>query len=160
AGRRGRDGRHPRRLGAPVANRPGALASGVHGAPVAPGPAAAPGGDLSAACGQITVYTLLDGREDVFDRLAADLVQAARAAEPDTVVCAVHEVVGSSTQRILYQLFRNDAAFNAHQRQPHLKRFLAESRTHVLATNVIELKLVAHKVPAAAPAIAPGRPRR
>ncbi|MBE1531698.1 antibiotic biosynthesis monooxygenase [Actinomadura algeriensis] len=139
----------PGGMGAPVAPLPGPRGTGASGLP---------GGDLSAACGQITVYTLLDGREDVFDRLAADLVQAARAAEPDTVVCAVHEVVGSSTQRILYQLFRNEAAFNAHQRQPHLKRFLSETRTHVLATNVIELRLGAHKVPLPGPA--PERPRR
>lgn len=133
---------------AALAANPGAAAPAVAGRPA---------GDLSAACGQITVYTLLDGREGAFDRLAAELVKAARAAEPDTVVCAVHEVVGSSTQRILYQLFRDEAAFNAHRHQPHLKRFLAESRTHVLATNVIELKLGAHKVP---PPLAPERPRR
>ncbi|QFG23771.1 putative quinol monooxygenase [Actinomadura sp. WMMB 499] len=140
-----------------------AMAAGRHSgagapvAPVAPAAAAAPGGGLMAACGQITVYTLLDGREDAFDRLAAELVRAAGTAEPETVVCALHEVVGSSTQRILYQLFRDEAAFDAHRRQPHLKRFLSESRTHVLATNVIELKLGAHKVPA--PAV-PERPRR
>ncbi|GGV11366.1 hypothetical protein GCM10010182_34570 [Actinomadura cremea] len=140
-----------------------ALAAGNRGgagapvAPVAPMPPKASGGDLLAACGQITVYTLLDGREEAFDRLAAELVKAARTAEPETVVCALHEVVGSSTQRILYQLFRDEAAFNAHRHQPHLKRFLAESRTHVLATNVIELKLGAHKVPL--PAV-PERPRR
>ncbi|MBA8954062.1 putative quinol monooxygenase [Actinomadura namibiensis] len=105
------------------------------------------GADLSAACGQITVYTLLDGREEAFDRLAADLVRAARAAEPDTLIFACHEVVGAPTQRIFYWLFRDEAAFAAHRRQQHLQRFMAESRTHVLATNVIELRLGAAKLP-------------
>ncbi|TDC65729.1 hypothetical protein E1200_17925 [Actinomadura sp. GC306] len=113
-------------------------------------------GGLAGACGQITVYTLLDGREDAFDRLAAELVKAARALEPETVIFACHEVVGGPTQRIFYQLFRDDAAFAAHRRQPHLQRFLAESRTHVLATNVIELRLGAAKVPLPAPEF-PGR---
>ncbi|GAA0549791.1 putative quinol monooxygenase [Actinomadura livida] len=113
-------------------------------------------GGLGGACGQITVYTLLDGREDAFDRLAAELVKAARALEPETVIFASHEVVGAPTQRIFYQLFRDDAAFAAHRRQPHLQRFLAESRTHVLATNVIELRLGAAKVPLPAPEF-PGR---
>lgn len=117
----------------------------------APVPAAVPGApggvDLSAACGQITVYTLLDGREAAFDRQAEELVQAARAAEPGTVIFACHEVVNAPTQRIFYQLFRDEAAFAAHRRQPHLQRFTAESRTHVIATNVIELTLGAAKLP-------------
>ncbi|MEU8347871.1 antibiotic biosynthesis monooxygenase [Spirillospora sp. NPDC048832] len=131
---------------------------GPAGLPGPPGHAApaAPGGDLANACGQITVYTLLDGREEAFDRLAADLVKAALATEPDTVVFACHEVVGGPTQRIFYQLFRDEAAFAAHRGQAHLRRFLAESRTHVLATNVIELKLGPAKVPLPAPEF-PGR---
>jgi quinol monooxygenase YgiN len=121
-----------------------------------PAPDHARNGGLAGACGQITVYTLLEGREDAFDRLAAELVKAARALEPETVIFACHEVVGGPTQRIFYQLFRDDTAFAAHRRQPHLQRFLAESRTHVLATNVIELRLGAAKVPLPAPEF-PGR---
>ncbi|MER7543472.1 antibiotic biosynthesis monooxygenase [Spirillospora sp. NPDC127506] len=130
----------------------------VDGLGAAGAPAGAPpvGGELANACGQITVYTLLDGREEAFDRLAADLVKAALATEPDTVIFACHEVVGGPTQRIFYQLFRDEAAFAAHRGQAHLRRFLAESRTHVLATNVIELRLGAAKVPLPAPDF-PGR---
>ncbi|MFI0352409.1 putative quinol monooxygenase [Actinomadura sp. 9N407] len=118
-------------------------------APVPPSmPAAPPGGaDMSAGCGQITVYTLLDGREEAFDRLAEELVQAARAAEPETLIFACHEVVNAPTQRIFYRLFRDQAGFAAHERQAHLRRFAAESRTHVIATNVIDLRLGAAKLP-------------
>ncbi|MFB4298094.1 putative quinol monooxygenase [Actinomadura sp. NTSP31] len=148
---------------------PGGALAGPPGPPGPPGPLGALGpsgglpvglpgglpggvsGGLPDACGQITVYTLLDGREDAFDRLAADLVRAARSAEPDTLIFACHEVVNGPTQRIFYQLFRDEAAFAAHRRQPHLQRFMAESRTHVLATNVIELRLGAAKVPLPAP---------
>ncbi|WP_243716251.1 putative quinol monooxygenase [Actinomadura darangshiensis] len=129
------------------------------GNPAGPTAVDVPGGSglpLANACGQITVYTLLDGREDAFDRLATDLVKAALATEPETLVFASHDVVGAPTQRIFYQLFRDEAAFAAHRRQPHLQRFLAESRTHVLATNVIELKLGPAKVPLPAPEF-PGR---
>jgi quinol monooxygenase YgiN len=127
----------------------------------APAPGSLPGtpgrADLSTACGQITVYTLLDGREEAFDRQAEELVQAARTGEPDTLIFTCHEVVNAPTQRIFYQLFRDPAAFAAHQRQPYLRRFLAESRTHVLATNVIELKLGSAKRPAAVTPVSPGR---
>lgn len=111
-----------------------------------------PGGaELPSGCGQITVYTLLDGREAAFDRLAADLVQSARATEPGTVVFASHEVMGAPAQRIFYQLFRDEAASATHRRQPHVRRFLAEARPHVLTTNVIELRLGAAKIPLPAP---------
>ncbi|RFU42072.1 hypothetical protein DZF91_08480 [Actinomadura logoneensis] len=124
-------------------------------AAAAAGAGAAGAGDTSQACGQITVFTLLEGREEAFDRLAADLAAAARAAEPDTLVFATHQVVNAPTQRIFYQLFRNEAAFAAHQRLPHLQRFQAEARPHVLATNVIEIRLGAAKIlplPGGAPA--------
>ncbi len=132
----------------PEPSPPGA----VPGVPGVPG-----GADLSSACGQITVYTLLDGREEAFDRQAEELVQAARTSEPDTLIFTCHEVVNAPTQRIFYQLFRDQAAFAAHQRQPYLRRFLAESRTHVLATNVIELKLGSAKLPPAVNPVSPGR---
>jgi quinol monooxygenase YgiN len=133
----------------PVPALPGGALAGPLGAL---GPSGGPsGGGLPDGCGQITVYTLLDGREAAFDRLAADLVRAVRSAEPDTLVFACHEVVNGPTQRIFYQLFRDEAAFTVHRRQPHLQRFLAESRTHVLATNVIELRLGAAKLPLPAP---------
>jgi quinol monooxygenase YgiN len=103
-----------------------------------------PGG--LAMYGQITVYTLFDGRVEAFDRLAQDAVQAARAVEPDLLIFTSHEVAGAPNQRIFYQLFRDFAAYTEHQRQPHLQRFLADARPHVVSTNVIELKLGAAKV--------------
>ncbi|MCW2899739.1 MAG: Antibiotic biosynthesis monooxygenase [Streptosporangiaceae bacterium] len=118
-----------------------------------PAPTAAPPGVPATApppglCGQITVYTLLDGREEAFDRLAAEAVRAARDAEPDTLMYICHEVTNSPTQRIFYQLFRDPAAFKQHRLLPQVQRFAADSRTHVLAMNVVELKVNSAKVPA------------
>ncbi|WP_019632308.1 putative quinol monooxygenase [Actinomadura atramentaria] len=140
-----------------------AAPTSLDGPPIAAALGVPPGGvpagtDLSAARGQITVYTLLDGREDAFDRAADELVRGA-LAEPDALVLACHTVANAPTQRIIYRLFRDEASFTAHQRQPHLLRFLADVRSHVLATNVIDLRLGPAKVPpAAAPSPAgPGR---
>jgi quinol monooxygenase YgiN len=96
--------------------------------------------------GQITVFTLLDGRESAFDQLARDAIRAARDTEPDLVIYTCHEVVGAPTQRIFYQLFRDQAAFQEHQWMPYVLEFLGESRTHVQDTNVIVLKLNDAKV--------------
>lgn len=153
AGRRRREMRFPEPSEEPLPPQPAPGAQGGLSGPNALGDvmaaaaaAAAGTADVSQVCGRITVYTLLDGREEAFDRLAADLAAAARASEPDTLVFAAHQVVNAPTQRIFYQLFRNEAAFAAHQRLPHLQRFQNESRTHVLATNVIEIRLGAAKI--------------
>ncbi|HEU5155461.1 MAG TPA: antibiotic biosynthesis monooxygenase [Streptosporangiaceae bacterium] len=114
------------------------------------------------AYGQITVYTLLDGREGAFDRLSRETVSATQQGEPGTLIYACHEVVGAPTQRIFYQLFRDRAAFEEHQRRPYVRQFLADSRSHVIATNVIELRLDTAKVVPMAPPTGPelqmGRP--
>lgn len=96
--------------------------------------------------GQITVFTLVDGRTEVFDQLASAVVQAARTNEPDLLVFSTHDVAGAPNQRIFYQLFRDRAGFEAHQRLPHVRQFLAQSRPFVSATNVIELALNSAKV--------------
>jgi quinol monooxygenase YgiN len=114
------------------------------------------------AYGQITVYTLLDGRESAFDQLSRDTVRAVQQGEPGTLIYACHEVVGAPTQRIFYQLFRDQAAFEEHQRRPYVRQFLTGSRPHVIATNVIELRLDTAKVMPLAPPTGPelqmGRP--
>jgi quinol monooxygenase YgiN len=116
----------------------------------------------AGAYGQITVYTLLDGREGAFDRLSREAVRAAQQGEPGTLIYACHEVVGAPTQRIFYQLFRDQAAYEEHQRRPYVRQFLTDSRSHVIATNVIELRLDTAKVGSTAPPPGPelqmGRP--
>ncbi len=97
--------------------------------------------------GQIVVYTLLDGREQAFDRQVNQLIGQAVQAEPGILIFTCHEVEGAPTQRISYQLFRDREAFDEHQGRPYVHRFQAESRTHVLATNVIDLKLTGGSLP-------------
>jgi quinol monooxygenase YgiN len=102
--------------------------------------------------GRITIYTLLDGHAEVFDRLAADVTRAVSESEPGTLVYACHIVDNAVNQRIFYQLFRDAAAVAEHTRQPHVQRFAGAARAHVAATNVIELTVRSMKVaPAAVP---------
>ncbi|GAB2820030.1 hypothetical protein GCM10022221_17400 [Actinocorallia aurea] len=97
--------------------------------------------------GQIVVYTLLDGREQAFDRQINALIGEAVRAEDGILIFTCHEVEGAPTQRISYQLFRDRASYNEHQGRPYVHRFHGESRTHVLATNVIDLKLTGGSLP-------------
>jgi quinol monooxygenase YgiN len=96
--------------------------------------------------GQIAIYTLLEDRVDEFERLSERLVAQVRTNEPDTLVYILHAVPSAPMQRILYEVYRDRAAYDAHQRQPYVTKFDADRRPYVLATNVIELGLQQAKV--------------
>jgi quinol monooxygenase YgiN len=96
--------------------------------------------------GQIAIYTLLDDRVTQFDRLTRHVVREVRASEPDTLVFIVHAVPSAPMQRILYEVYRDRAAYEEHKRQPYLAQFEIDRRPYVLATNVIELGLQQAKV--------------
>jgi quinol monooxygenase YgiN len=112
-------------------------------------PPAAASGPLPFPVGQygrITMYTLHDGHQDAFDRLAAEVTRAVIERDPGTLVYACHSVDNAPLQRIFYQLFRDAAAVENHTRQPHVQRFAAEARAHAASTNVIELTATVAKV--------------
>ncbi|HYZ57586.1 MAG TPA: antibiotic biosynthesis monooxygenase [Streptosporangiaceae bacterium] len=131
---------------------PGAVASR------APGPTGrraddggAPGADIarplqSRPYGLIAIYTLLDDKVADFDRIAEQAAEQVRANEPDTLVYVIHTVPKAPMQRIFYEIYRDRAAFERHESQPYVKRFVTERRPCVLATNVIELRLKYAKV--------------
>jgi len=144
----------PADLGRPLAPRemrtaqpPGGLAGadvefGRYGQP-ARAPAAKPAGPPH---GRIVIFTLLEDRVADFDRLAEQTAEEVRTAEPDTLVYVIHLVPNAPMQRIFYEIYRDRAAFDSHESQPYMQRFVAERRSCVLATNVIELRLKYAKV--------------
>ncbi|MGN6677642.1 MAG: antibiotic biosynthesis monooxygenase [Streptosporangiaceae bacterium] len=96
--------------------------------------------------GQITIYTLLDDRLADFDRMTEQVVKQVRSLEPGTLVYIVHGVPTAPMQRILYEVYRDRAAYDEHMAQPYVARYVAERRSMVLATNAIELGLQQAKV--------------
>jgi quinol monooxygenase YgiN len=110
--------------------------------PVAGSPAAPP----ARPYGRILIFTLLDDRAAEFDRLAEEAAEQVRTAEPDTLVYVIHLVPNAPMQRIFYEIYRDRAAFDSHESQPYMQRFVTERRSCVLATNVIELRLKYAKV--------------
>jgi quinol monooxygenase YgiN len=96
--------------------------------------------------GQIAIYTVLEDRVDEFDQLTGRVVEQVRSREPDTLVFIVHAVPSAPMQRILYEVYRDRAAYQWHIQQPYVRQFEADRRPYVLATNVIELGLQQAKV--------------
>jgi len=120
--------------------------AGAAGLADAAGLAGAPAGAATRPYGRILIFTLLEDRVTDFDRLAEEAAEYVRTGEPDTLVYVIHLVPNAPLQRIFYEIYRDRAAFDSHESQPYMQRFVAERRTCVLATNVIELRLKYAKV--------------
>lgn len=97
--------------------------------------------------GHIVIFTLREGASRSFDSLVEDLVQKVKDNEPRTVLFTCHTVSGAPQQRIFYELYESRVAFDEHERQPHVMRFVVERERYVLATNVIRLELGPYKMP-------------
>ena len=102
--------------------------------------------------GRLSIYTLHEDKTREFDRLAERAAEGVRAAEPDTLVYVIHVVPKAPMQRIIYEIYRDRAAFSTHERQPHIRQFAADSASCVLATNIIDLRLKYAKVASLSPA--------
>ncbi|NVI88071.1 putative quinol monooxygenase [Actinomadura sp. BRA 177] len=72
-----------------------------------------------------------------FDQLVSETIGKIETQEPGTLVYAVHKVDGQPLQRIFYELYRDRAAFDAHEEQEHVKRFLG-AREELLASVVVD----------------------
>jgi quinol monooxygenase YgiN len=112
--------------------------------------ASGPGTDLALPVtpphGLIAIYTLLEDKVADFDRAADEVAEQVRSSEPDTLVYVIHTVPKAPMQRIFYEVYRDRAAYERHEEQPYVKRFVTARRPYVLATNVIELRLKYAKV--------------
>ena len=74
---------------------------------------------------------------EAYDRLVAETIEAIKANEPGTLVYASHLVEGQPLQRIFYELYRDRAAFEAHEASPHARRYL-EARGQYLASTEVD----------------------
>ena len=87
-------------------------------------------------------FTVRPGAEAQFDALVAQTAAGIRRSEPGTVVYACHRVDGQPRQRIFYELYRDRAAFEAHEQSPHTRRFLAD-REPLLESKAVDFLALA-----------------
>jgi quinol monooxygenase YgiN len=95
--------------------------------------------------GLTVLFTLRAGHETTFDQLVNETLASIQEREPGTLIYAVHSVEGSPADRVFYELYQDRAAFEEHERQPHVRHFLAERQQHLAAVRVEFLNLVAGK---------------
>lgn len=92
-------------------------------------------------------FTVRPGAEADFDALVAETAAGIRDHEPGTLTYACHTVQGQPRQRIFYELYQDRAAFEAHEQTAHTRRFLAERKALLEATEVDFLALADGKTP-------------
>ncbi len=80
-----------------------------------------------------------------YDELVAETLEGIKANEPGTLVYASHTVESQPLQRIFYELYRDRAAFEAHEAAPHTRRYLEERDQYLASTEVDWLTLQAGK---------------
>jgi quinol monooxygenase YgiN len=85
----------------------------------------APGGGRMNGFGLVVRFELKAGHERSFDELVATTLAGIRDHQPATLVYASHEVRGEPRVRVFYELYRDRAAFDAHESQDHVRQFLA-----------------------------------
>lgn len=69
-------------------------------------------------------FDLADGCEAAFDALMWTTMEGIRAHEPGTRVYALATDPARPTVRVLLEVYCDEAAFRAHEAQPHVRAFL------------------------------------
>jgi quinol monooxygenase YgiN len=81
-----------------------------------------------------------------FDYLCADTLEGIKAQEPGTLTYVTHTPVDEPLVRVFYELYADRAAFEAHEAQPHTKRFLTEREQYLAGAEVTFLNAIAGKL--------------
>ncbi|MFI9328593.1 putative quinol monooxygenase [Kitasatospora sp. NPDC052868] len=80
-----------------------------------------------------------------FDELAEEALEGIRSQEPGTLVYVNHTVPEEPHVRVFYELYADRAAFEEHERQPHVRRFLAERGQYLESFEVTFLDEISGK---------------
>lgn len=91
--------------------------------------------------GLVVHFHLKEGGAEPFDNLVKAAVPQIEAHEPGTLIYSVHAVEGQPDVRVFYELYRDRAAFEEHERQEHVRRFHADKEQYLTDTRVEFLEL-------------------
>lgn len=86
--------------------------------------------------GLLVRFRLFDGAAEAFDQLVAETVEQIARREPGTLVYTSHAVRDRPNERIFYELYLDEAAFAAHEEQPHTRHFLEQRTRYVESFDV------------------------
>jgi quinol monooxygenase YgiN len=76
-------------------------------------------------------FEVLPDHIEAFDALVAETVPKIDAGEPGTAVYITHQRPERPAERIFYECYEDETAFNAHEAQEHTRRFLDQRDQHL-----------------------------
>ena len=88
-------------------------------------------------------FELAAGEGPAVDALMAETCLGIAEHEPGTLVYAVTHDPARPSNRTFLEVYRDEAAFLAHEEQPHTRRFLERRATHLAAPVAVERLTVA-----------------
>lgn len=88
--------------------------------------------------GLVVRFSLREGHVETFDALVQETLAGVRQREPGTLIYACHEVDGDPNARVFYELYRDRDAFDKHEQQDHVRRFLEQRQQHLTAEPRVE----------------------
>ena len=91
---------------------------------------------MSENYGLVVLFHLKPGAAAGFDQLISETVPEIAKHEPGTLIYTVHQVSGQPDQRLFYELYADRGAFDAHEEQPHTRRFLAQREQYLVSHEV------------------------
>jgi quinol monooxygenase YgiN len=83
-------------------------------------------------------FELAPGAESAFDVLMAATCRGVAEREPGTLVYAVTRDAARPSLRTFLEVYVDDAALEAHEAQPHTRRFLESRVAHLAAPIEVE----------------------
>lgn len=87
--------------------------------------------------GLVVRFELRDaGTAEAFDALVRETVEQIMTSEPGTLVYVTHTVEDAPLSRVFYEVYRDRAAFEAHEQKPHTVRFLRGRESYVTSFRV------------------------
>jgi quinol monooxygenase YgiN len=93
--------------------------------------------------GLVVRFSLRPGAAEGFDQLVARTLPHIVSSEPETLLYLTHTVDGEPDARIFYEVYRDRAAFDEHERQDHVRAFLAAREEFLAGPPRVEFVTVA-----------------
>jgi len=81
------------------------------------------------------------GRGDALAALLEEQAEAVRKAEPGCLVYRPHRSTTDPEQFLFYEQYRDEAAFEAHRKAPHLARYRERREKEGLLQGTVEVEI-------------------
>ncbi|HET7504908.1 MAG TPA: putative quinol monooxygenase [Kofleriaceae bacterium] len=82
------------------------------------------------------------GKGDALAALLAEQAAAVRAAEPGCLVYRPHRSTKDPDVFVFYEMYQDDAAFDAHRKAPHLTAFRERRELGGLTEGAVEVEIL------------------